>query len=354
MEKMQIGDFDELSESELAYLNSGGKTDLGIGQQTDESAPSEAEQQPAAPQVTAPENAAPDANASLEDDEDEIDDEIIVGPDGKLRAKNGKFVSHRALHKEREKHKATKAEMQTLRDKLSRGEERLAILNEAFQGSQGQKPNVQQPQQPANPYDEATIDPQEDIFGAFKQMQRRAEFNFKQQNEVQQMQTARDTFQRVTQAYHADARQFMQKEPSFEAAYKHLVAGRHAELQSMGMTDDAQRNAYIAQEETQLVVQAMQSGKSPSQVIYEFAKARGFAPSQSSAPAPAPMQNASAAVQKIQQVRNGQQAAQSLSNVGGAAAKTLTMDTLANMSDDEFAAAVDGMSKAQIRQLMGG
>lgn len=358
---------DDLTDEELAYLNSGGKTDLpsapadpaasgdqGEGQQQPDPAASSAQQE------------GQEAE-DLGDEDDDGEEVVIVGKDGRPRAKSGKFVSHQALHKEREKHKATKAEMQSLRDKLARGEERLAILNEAFSSS-GQQPGQQQakPETPKNPYEEETIDAETDFMGWAKQMQRRAEYNFKAQTESQQMVAARDNFQRLTASYHDDARRFMAEEPQFADAYKHLVNARHIELKAMGMTDEAKRNAYIAQEETQLVIQAFQNGQRPSKVIYEFARARGFggnggAPAQPAAAAPgapasqsAQLPNAAAAAQKIQQVRNGQAAAQSLSNTAGGAAKTLTMDTLANMSDEEFAAAVDGMSKAQIRAILGG
>jgi len=319
-------------------------------------------------QAPLPQNDASAPSETDADDDDDGEEVVIVGKDGKPRAKDGKFVSHQALHKEREKHKATKTELQQAREKLARGDERLAILNEAFQAQTRPAAAAEQDQQkPKNPYEEQTIDPEADFIGWAKQMQRRSEWNFQRQSEVQQSTAARETFQRVTNAYHEDARRFMSKEPNFEDAYKHLIANRHRELEATGMVDAARRSAFIAHEETQLVIQALQNGRSPSEVIYEFARARGFTPAAAqsqNAPFAAPagvqpagasqLPNASAASQKIQQVKNAQIAAQSLSNVSGGAAKTLTMEALASMSEEEFEAATKGLSKAQKRTLMGG
>lgn len=351
---------DELTADELAYLESGGKVTSGLpASETPAEAPAN---EPAPAPTSEPQQPAQQADGDGDDGEDEVD-EIVVGPDGKLRAKNGKFVSHRALHKEREKRKAIAAERDELRVRLARGEERLAILNEAFNATgdpASQARRADSPQQPVDPLNEEPIDPEKDFYGWAKQVQRQNDALRRQITESTGAIQSRETFRNVTEAYHSDARRFMSQEPNFEHAYKHLVAGRHRELELMGMRDEKQRNAFIAQEESQLVMQALQTGQSPAEVVYRIAQARGFTP-QAAAPAarggaqspqPAP-QRRTAAQQKIEQLRNGQNASQSLSNGAGGANEGLTLNSLANMSDEEFARAVDSMSKAQLERIMG-
>lgn len=357
---MQINGADDLSDAELAYLESGGKVTDGLPAPSAPSEPSHQEQapEPAQRQQHAPQQEAPAAD----DDDDDDQPELVVGPDGKLRAKDGKFVSHKALHKEREKRKAVAAERDDLRVKLARGEERLAILNEAFSANGDPKSaaaaqNI--PQTAPNPLQEEAIDPEKDFFGWAKQMQRQKDYLAQQFTSTTQETQARDQFNQITTNYHNDAKQFMAREPNFEPAYKHLVNGRHRELEMLGMKDERQRNAYIAREEAAIVVQAMNSGMSPAQVMYNLAQTRGFVPQQAPAQQNGqqqqqqPQAQRSPAQQKIEALRNGQTAAQSLSNASGGADEGLTMNRLADMSDEEFSRVVDGMSKAQVEKFLG-
>lgn len=360
---MAIGG-DDLTADELAYLESGG-TSGGPSSEPSQESPAPVQTEVRAPAQSSQPQSSPDAD--LDDEPEDEDDEIVVGPDGKLRAKNGKFVSHKALHKEREKRKATQRELEETRIRMARGEERLAILNEAFTQNgdpRGPQANQQANQQP-NPLDEAPIDPETDFFGWAKQMQRQKDHLARQLNESTQSTNQRETMRAVTEAYQNDARRFMAQEPSFQDAYVYIVQGRHRELAFMGMKDEAQRNAYIAQEEAQIVTQALKAGQSPAHMMFQLAQARGFTPNRGSAPAPAaapngarapvqaPAPQRAAAQQKIEQLRNGQNAAQSLSNAAGGASEGLTMNALTSMSDDEFSAVVDKMSKHQLERLLG-
>lgn len=361
---------DELTAEELAYLESGGRSELSI-----EPNPSPEPQNEDvtgeggghggdAPVVTQGAGEPSEGQETASDDEDGGDSlpegvTIRVGKDGRPRlvGPDGKFVKsvpHSALHKERERRKQTRAELEELKVKYARADERLAILNDAVLGKSQQNGQQQQQEQPKNPLDEPNINPDEDLLGAFRQMQRRTSFLQQQQSQFTQAQTARDAFSQVTQNYHADAQRVMQEKPDFRDAYTHLVETRMKELEFLGMTDPEQRKQTVIREEADIVISAMKSGKSPAEVIYNFAVARGFRPN--AAPpangAGAPSQK-TPAQQKIEQVRNGQNAAQTLSNTGGASHEGLTMAGLANMSDDEFARVVDTMSKSQLEQFLG-
>jgi hypothetical protein len=343
-----MGREDDLSDAELAYLESGGKATDGLP------APEPAADTPAPEASAEPAKAeAPNDDDGLTDDESDAEVEVVVGKDGKqrLKGKDGKFVSHKALHSEREKRKLAQQERDDLRIKLARGEERLAILNEAFNGNA--QPAAAKAQQAPNPLDEEPIDPAKDFMGAVAQTQRQQkairDLVASQQQQTQQ----RDTMSSVKQVYHSDAQAFMKSEPNFEPAYRHLVAQRSKELELMGVADEGKRMQMIAQEETNLVVEALRNKQSPSQMLYQFALARGYQPKSANPSTNGLAPNGNAAAAKIAQVKAGQAAADTLSNAGGHSSEGLTFSALASMNDDEFAVAFDRLSKAQQEKFLG-
>lgn len=358
---------DELTAEELKYLETGGKAELPGVVDSIEAGDGDGGEalEPAKPPVT-PDAAAPD---SAEDDEsaDDDDEELtaVTGRDGKTRfkGKDGKFVSHRALHAEREKRKNAQKEAETLRIQLARGEERLAILNEAFNAGAAGDPQKPTAAAPDDPLAEEPVDPTKDPFGAIEQLRRQnAALIHHFQGHSTQVQQA-DTMNRVKEVYHNDARRLMAEDPNFESGYRFLVSQRHKELEVMGVANEADRNRIISQEETGLVVEALKAKISPAQAIYNIAKARGFAPPQPPAEAPNDNQpsrsgapdpaKVSAAAEKIASVKKGQQAADTLSMAGSSSGDGLTFAQLASMNDEEFAAAVDSMSKTQIERMLG-
>ena len=368
---------DDLTPEELAYIESGGKTELPITPAPAASEPApEPVATPTAP-VTTPAPADPAAAAQpdakglaaevSDDDDDEIDEgEYIKDAQGRLRdPKTNRFVKMvpiHAVHKVREKHKVTKAELEKLRILNARGEERLAVLNEAFNGQSNQQPAQVQPpkkEEEPNPFEEPTIDHLQDFVGAFEQMNRRNAWMQKQLQKteqrasgIEQQSQHRDAMTVLRNTYHSDVQSFRQQTPDFMDAYQHLVKGRLAELELQGVRDPLKRKAIVEQEETQLVAQALQSNQSPAQLIYGVAKARGYA-AKPAAPAPAaPAPNAAA--EKIRQLQNGQNAAQTLSNVGGQAAPTLTYESLARMNQEEFNAVADKLTEKQLMKFLGG
>ncbi len=343
----QGGDGDAMTPGELAYFNSGGNdaTGLDLG-----NAPGE----PAGGRSPAPandqgkdQNAAPDANAGQDgaNGEDDGEEVVVLGKDGKPRAQNGRFVPHQALHKERERRKGVETELQAVRERQARADERLAVLNEilASEGD-GRKPATDKPVEP--------IDPQADPLGALQQALGHIQRLEKHIKDRETQQGERESARAMQSAYQNDALRYVQDAPDFKDAYKYLIEGRHRELEAMGMTDANQRNQFIANEERSLVSQAFQLKRSPAQMIHNLAIARGFAPTA------APAQNgdpAKAHAEKIERIANGQKAAgASLSGAGGSSGEGLTAAALADMSEEDFAAMSAKLGKAKMRQLLGG
>ncbi len=321
---------DGMSAGEMQYFRSGGEDVSGLDGD-------------AAPvQTQAPQQQ--DGQPPVEDDT--IDGEISIDSQGRAKDKTtGRFVPHAALHKERERRKATEVELTTTREKYARVDERLALLNDIIGQSEGKTPNGQQPA----PQDEVAPDPETDIFAYVKWQAKQIEKLHGQltgTTESISKQRAEETFR---SSYVNDAQTFMKATPDFQDAYQHLVKGRDAELAAMGMSDPAKRADIVAKEERALAAQALQEKRSPSQVLYNLARARGYT-------AKPTQQQPDANAQRVQQIARGQrEAGASLSNAGGSSGDgNLTAESLSNMSDADFSATMNRLSASQRRTLLGG
>jgi hypothetical protein len=339
---------DSLSAGERAYFESGGMDTSGLGGGTEGGLPA-APSEPASELGTAPPEQA------TEDDELAIE----IGEDGRARDKvTGKFVPHAALHKERVRRQTVETELATYRDRVARMEARWETINELANkpdapAADGTRPAAAaaEGKQPASdgksPFDEPPIDPEEDIFAAFKQVQRQNAELVRLMKEGEQAKQQQQQVSGLRSAYEQDATAFMQKTPDFRDAYEHLIGGLHRELEIMGVSDEGQRNAAIAEKERGLVEQAMAAKKSPSELIYNLAKTRGFAGKAQAAP----QQNATA---RLENIKKGQNSVVSLSRAGGSSSEGLTREVFANMTEAQFQQTIAKLSKEQLRAMMGG
>ena len=280
--------------------------------------------------AAAPEPAAAAPGAPAEDQVVDPDAEGADDPE----ANRGRFVRHGAFHRERERRKAAETELAQLRERFTRGDERLRLLTESLQ--QGRPPA--QPQAPAQPEAPAAPNPEEDIFGAFAALQRElAELRQGQQKTVEERE-AEHQHGEVVRAYQGDAARFAQAEPAFQEAYTFLLSNRAQELALNGFSREQITQALQA-DEMALARQCIASGVSPAERLFQMAKLRGFAPKapEPAAP-PAPAAPAETPAEKAARIQAGQTAAKSLSAAGGAPAAEMTLEALAAMSEAEFEA----------------
>jgi hypothetical protein len=319
---------DALTPAEQAYFESGGtRTDGLVPEETagnDVAASTEAAQ------------AAPSEDENASPPQGEADDPAL-GPDGKPK-NPGQWVRHGALHAERERRKKAEAELQAERELRARFDERLKMYDAL------QQPNAARAEEPP--------DPNNDIFGYVRYLERKVADVEGKISETARLSESQRADMALKDAYFTDARNFIGKTPDFAAAYQHLLRSRDQELAMMGTADPQQRAAVIADEERSVVGRALQDGTSPAEFIYRLAKSRGY---QSPAPdAPAARSGKAPVTEQIEVIQRGQAAAKSLSTVGGAAGDTITPEALANMSDDEFRALFDRLSKSKQREMLGG
>jgi hypothetical protein len=334
---------DDFSPAEAAYFSSKGSDTSGLEA---ESGPAETPQAPASnegngapPASHSPTGGPPEGPLDGVDDGEEV---VIVGADGKPRATNGRFVPHQALHKERERRKSVETELMTMREQRARADERLAVLNDLMSKSDAPPSQGGGAEQP--------IDPEQDPIGALKQSYAKIAALEARLTESTKTVEERESARAMQSAYVNDAQRFLSEKPEFRESYQYLISGRHRELEAMGMEDVGERNRFIANEERQIVASAFQSRKSPAQMLYALAVARGFS---HTPPAPEPAKPNHAA--KIEAIANGQRkAGVSLSAAGGSAGEGLTAAALADMSEEEFSAVAAKLGKSKLRQLMGG
>lgn len=268
--------------------------------ETQDEAPPPAEAKPAE---------EPEKDALPEPDESDAADDGSRPPKG--------FVPYNALYAEREARKALERKLADIEAKL-------------------------QPKAEDEPKPEPIPDPvtEPDRFNAWLQKRdedtrKQIEATDRQWREMQQRQTVAQTVARHEQAFRAE-------KPDYEAALAHLRDTRKRELAFF--TDDAEAiDRHIGQEAWQIANWAVQVGRNPAEVVYEIARARGYAPK---AADPAPD-----AGKRIEAQARAQEQTQSLSQASGPANTGLpTAEDLANMSEADFAK----MDPDVIRKVMGG
>ena len=255
-------------------------------------------------------------------------------------------VPHQAFHEERENRKAAERELAKERreyaEKLARLDERLAILNQAFQ-----------PQPQARP------DPKKDIFGYAEMQEQRLNRLERQDQERtqadQQAQTRQQQEQRLWAGARQSAARFRQSQPDFDAAYQFALNSRYAELQVFGH-DEASIADQIKQDELAIVTMAAEGGYDPAETIYRWAQGRGYTPkqaqpaagqAQAATDAQEPAKGKGNGAEQIQRLTDAQEASQTLSGGGGGPAGNgkLSLEAIDRMSNDEFKALTQKMNR---------
>lgn len=303
----------------------------------------------------------PKTPASDEDGEEVV----IVGKDGKPRAQNGRFVPHQALHAEREEHKKTRAELQTFREKFTAGDARLRTLFELA----GVDPETGKAaaKSPANPLQEETIEFKDNPIEAWNQQQRRVNYLAEQLTDrdkkidgVNQRFEDQNTNSATKTWLETDIRTFVAKEPAFGMAWAHVVEGLKKELEIAGIPENEIEGELNARQGA-FIKDARAKGKSAAQLIWNLAEVRGFKKPEvelgadgkpvmkQKGPAPGTQQ----AAQQLQQIKKGQEASASLSSAGGSSDESLTLSKLTDMSEEEYASLRKKLGKGGLKQYLG-
>ena len=208
-----------------------------------------------------PEHSDPAAETELEAQartEEKLEAKPDAAPEKETRQE--KLVPLQALQQER-------AEKKQLRDELKAYREWQAQLTQRLQ----QLPQQQQAPDPQTK-------PLEYINHVLGTMQ--ASTAELQQWRQQQEQTAHR--QAAVQQYvswaTAQEQEFAKTQPEYHEAYRYAADTRDRELQALGYMDPAQRAAIVRQNTAEIIDNAVQQGRNPAELVWEYAQARGFTP----------------------------------------------------------------------------
>lgn len=363
---------DTFSPEEQAYFNSRGKEGPAVDPVPD----------PVPSPAVDPAAVEPPAAAAADDDADDGEDEPAQpAVDPKTGKQPPRRVNYNKFKKLEERYQESERERANLREMTARYDERMKIIDEALKAPAAAEAK------PAEP-DDPMPDPKEDIF---------AWTEWKTRNDAREIAALREQLTReqsertqsaeqtqLLTSYAQDAQRFVRSgtedADKFGFAYQHIMGMRDRQLAAGGMTDAAARAAWIKQEEMALVAQAYEQKVNPAQRIWDIAIQSGFDPKKVIPAAPAaagapegtaPAKPAAAATPapapaapgpggkpsveaEIAAILRGQEASTSLSNAGGAPMPQMTMETLANMPDEDFGVLMSKLTKAQQRKIMSG
>lgn len=234
-----------------------------------------------------------------------------------------KTVPLAALHEERQRRKELAAQIERERQEretlMRRFEERLNAL----------MPKEQVPDFQENPA--------EHLRHQLQNVNQSTQATQQQLAELRQQQQARELQEQLTRSVAAAEQQMVAEKPDYYQAVNYVRSQRIAELQVLGL-DETQAAQQAQQELAQAAYLNAYHGRSPAQVAYQLALAKGYRP------------QASDGQQKLEAQQKGQAAAKTL-GTGGAPKTSTPVQALLSMSDDEFAEATKGNLWSK---LMGG
>jgi hypothetical protein len=231
------------------------------------------------------------------------------------------FVPQSALHEARQ-------QAQEARERAARLEGAWAQLQDRLKPQQQQQSGPAPAQVP-----DFNVDPIGNLQGQLAQaVQTINELKGHTQKTVEQQQQQAQ-YNQFVDAYRSDVSSYAREAPDFGEAYRWLEqeATREIEARYPGITAQDVQSILVAEEE-RIVANAFRNGRRPAQVVYEYAKARGY-----KKPAPAPEEN------KLERLKAGQKAAASLGSAKGAGKQNgvdnMTLEAYAELMESDPAKA---------------
>lgn len=237
-----------------------------------------------------------------------------------------------ALQEERARRQELQQQLQQQSEHNQRLQDRFNQFMERWQ--QSQQPAAQpQPQQPEPVQIPNFIDDPEGHIAALRQQfqQQLDEVRQYQQGTIQQQQATQQG-QRLAQHTAAQEAEFVKTTPDYQNAADFFAQRKLAEYAALG-ADPVSAQQALMRDYQSLAIGAAQRGGNAAQMLYNLAKAMGYAGAAPAAPGKAP-----AAPPAVQAPK---QAPTSLAGLGGAPVTpgetgALTLESLAEMSDAEF------------------
>lgn len=320
--------------AEREYFNSRGANGIPTGD-----APAEKESD------TEAEAGEDEAELEASDDnqtEDKSDSDTEPEAEEEAPKKRDGRVPLRKLRAEEDRRKEVERQVDELREKFSRADERLRMF---YESQQRQAPVEQEKE--ASPPD-PTVDPIGAIEWQRQQIEQQRQWQ-EQQFRVQQEQAA---IQQIDNGYRQAWGQFANQQPDAMDAYQHFLKATAAVLRAQGFTKE-QADAHVENEERKIAIAAFRSNVNPAEIIYREALEMGYTPKQAER-----IVNQEEAARKAEEdVARRQKAApasKSMSSAGGSRSGSApTVSEIADMSEDEFAEWLAKTPESKRRKIMG-
>jgi len=225
-------------------------------------------------------------------------------------------VSIKALDSERHKRKEV--------------EGRMAVLEEQLR-----RMNAPKEEEPAPPPE--MPDPVLDIEGFKAWQQNHLDARMEPVRQLQQRQAESQTINTLQNYARSGEAQFTSEKPDYAEALAHAQAMKSRELS--GYFPPEQIAAELGKVEASITLLAMQQGKNPAQIVYDYALMTGYQPGETVEP----VEKVDAAG-NITRLASAQRATQSTAGAGGSSrAEEHTIESLAAMSDEEIAEIPDAV-----------
>ena len=233
----------QLNEAETKYFESGGEE---VAPALHEELPgSDAGAGEAAPAAdTAGADAQPEARAERDN-------------------RDSRFVPLQALQEER-------AEKKQLREELRQYREWQAQLTQRLQQMPVQSPASHAPDPRTQPLEYINH-----VLGSVQNSTAELQ-QWRQQQELATQQRA--TVQQYADWARGQEAEFSKVQPEYRDAYRFAAESRDKELQALGYGDAGVRANIVRMNTAEIINNAMQSGRNPAELVWEYARARGFAP----------------------------------------------------------------------------
>lgn len=240
----------------------------------------------------------------------------------KEEPKQDKTVPLAALHEERSKRKQQQKELDELRDKFARADERMRVLFEKDKKDEAGHP-----------------DPTDDPIGyqSWRADQLQKQLDEKSRQVEESTGSVKSELETLKYKQYIDQQErvFERTNPDYQKALDHLVAFRGSVLEELGIDDDDERRDMVNRDLGNIVGTALQRGKNPAEAVYKMAMKMGYKKSEPE--------------KKLDTIEKGVKASSSLGSSGGKQGSAMTAEGLAEMSDEEFAK----LDYSQFRKVFG-
>ncbi|HEY1774235.1 MAG TPA: hypothetical protein VGH91_13690 [Gammaproteobacteria bacterium] len=172
----------------------------------------------------------------------------------------GRFVPLQALQEERAEKKQLREELRQYREWQNQLAQRLRQMPAS------QAPQAPDPQTRPLDYINHVLGNMQNTTAELQQ--------WRQQQEALAQQ--RGALQQAAEWAQSQEREFSKGQPEYHDAYRYAADARDKELQALGYTDPATRSNIVRMNTAEIINNAVQQGKNPAELVWEYARARGF------------------------------------------------------------------------------